>query len=909
MSSYVRFYVLQLKNAPDYQQYPIDNGTRYYNCDRQDSFGVMRTTMLSYWAWSIRHDMANYPNRVKTTLQGVACGRAPLSEDDLAFIWFLRSPLGKVLKAHQFPIYGLDPFSETPEALFTCNTTPWIGSVSAKYAPQEKPAWNDIGMNQYYGFGLTPVHTWIAKQHFYQTKWGVLFDLTPFLGGAYAAAERWETLYEGRDVNGVPQSRLVAGGLFASFYALAMVDYIGATRLGTQGVRTLAKLRKLAKVAASPAEIAALLGKIRGVARLAPSLGDNLAQFRGLFGTPLSALDQWKQFRSAWRPSTEAGSKLFGEGMSLFIEGGVTREGTAIVGAQEHITHALAGGDVDEAFDLAKKAIEDGAAFSTMRTYDGPAKLTDEAILQQVPTSKYGKPFDRSKGGRGFPLIDHGRTPVPPAHLDEFWEFVHGPGHIHENIDPRMFPEKWIRTVETQIGAQTFPTKRIEMMARDAGRAEYIATAEAEAAMWKEMRSMFREAANPATAVERVNELGMRMEHLVNSVIPYEHGSSTIAQGWRTAVSGSRGVTFGEIAQGVGLDLKAWVRTPEQYVAELPTYFKKVDETIDGVAFATPQISVVTMPPPGAPTVVLSGVLDVAGSVKVVATNATARTLAGWIASKDRFQEWETGALPDPSMLSGMHPVFQNPKDITVKAFSTNAAGEAINTGSPLAQSVPSLDATADFSPTTYPSWHKPGFTIDVPLSAADGTYGIWAVWTGTNMMKRIRTDSSVPRCAALDDMLTHFSAVLQLDGVGPDCPCNGDPNLCHGTAFSRTVSLKGFDRAPFLPTKVERAFFTFDGTKYLTGWGSAVIGWNLYGVPGSAPPGALLGEYAEVMFSWGWLGDNCGGSSPSMGLAFRCDGPLPPMTINKQAIFSCLNNRCSVRFPIDTTATLTLGP
>lgn len=778
LSAFIRYYVSLLEpvQIPPDSIYPIVAGVRQYNCNTTASFGVMRLSALAYFAYKVKFELSDYPNLVRDALDVVHCGnfRVPTYQE-LALVYFLTSPLGYVVKSHMYPTYGLNPGTHTPEAIFRCKTTPWLASTQITDNLGRKPTWNELGMNYYYAWGLTPVHTWIAQQHYYNTTWGTIMDWTPILGSAWAAADASQDWYEGRNVHGRPVNRYYSASMFALNYAFAVADVDGLAVLGSAAMAELKTIRALAKAAPDAATAMSLLERTKRVLRGAGGLlGDNVAKFRGLFGTPLLSENGWLAFKSGWRATSDEASKMFGGSMLTFLRGGPTRDGIIVPGIQVIMKDFMKnGGSAHNMYMTVRQKLKEAVAFSTDRATQ-PSSVPDAQIFAELATTKYGKDASLNEM-RQWPA-----SLLSGENLDDIKAFVTGPGHVVEaNANGVTY---YIRNGEAIIDGENFVVKQfcIDTATMKKGSIEYIASYEARDAMEREVERLFTESMNGSTKVERVMEIGIRIEWLINQVLPYSKGNSSIAQAWKHAIFDSRGIALGEIRSGIGFDIKAWVRTAEQYVAEHPSYYKRVAETLDGVTFPAPTLPP-TPPAISPPTsITLKGKLDIKSAVKEIGLSGGLRQFSGWIGNKYRTSEWDSQAA-DPPDQSNLPNELRNPLFVQIKAFPMASNGEPV-VGSVSIAEGRLTTAPADFDATKYPDWHRPGLNIDIPDSfsnedvSTSNDFGIWAHWAGTKKKRRIYPadvliyeESGEETPASIQSEYTQLKKYLEDKGISVD--------------------------------------------------------------------------------------------------------------------------------------------
>jgi hypothetical protein len=505
-----------------------------------------------------------YQNRADDTLDLTILGSAlhespPQQLLDKMHAWRTGTPVGitdlfALYIADTYPaLLGFDkkatlalmPAYGSPRELIGQKTTPSF-AYNRKVADElALPiGWDQMGMNDYWDFGYTPIHSFLARMSY---EHPLITALVPIIGPALSAGDGWLTLLEGKDAAGQDANRLLGAGSFAINWAFAVADvgFVKGLSIGTY--KTLREGARLAKKLATPGEAKALMLSLRKALREAPQAGPEAHRALTRLGDPVDPhLNLWVEALGF----DEKAGRTYGQLMR-----------NAVRLAAMRARHATTTGS-KMTYKSVRKVIETGSNVVARRL-----KNKDAANFAKV----------RSLGD-GLGTYINGKYERFADRIREFC-LKHGikrTGYCEVQvvgvIDGTEIPLTHMAIFEMKVGR--FGWGGIQHWAHD-----FVPDAQLVTKIDDHLELLFKKAIDPKATREEIVAAVAEIQWWEANTTRWVRGTQGISDATSKALLEARGIEVGRWKPDVSPDFEAFVRSKDDFVASYPDLFIRSADT------------------------------------------------------------------------------------------------------------------------------------------------------------------------------------------------------------------------------------------------------------------------------------------------------------------------------------------
>ena len=488
----------------------------------------------------------------------------------LYFVFAFPSAFGFENPPEPYPPRG------SPYDIFINKTTP---SIDANNAAADEIAkfipFNELGMRSYSRWGYGWLQSWIAKNKYDHP---ILTGLVPFYGPVLDALDAGQSVYEGKDAEGRPQSRSVALGLLAINAAFAYMDLPSVKGVSTLTLAGLKKLIIKGRRASTVAEIEPLL-------REATVLVENATVRVGNEIIPVGKTAREAAIVLGERTTRSKRfwirSLGFGEMESATYSRAMARN---VANAAKYAFESIK--DPTKTYRGMLKMLADGAASIAKDPLFGTVRYQAKGYVGFLGTSIRGK-YQNYVGI----LRRYGERGVHVNWSDFFKHFDDAPGvnkgcYVNQNsgrlplADGRIIEvplnriEIYDQSVNASYGRMMHWSdsflKKVPGIANETELLDLVTDY---------MEILFKKAMDPALSRNEVIELVARLHWWEANIVRFARGSNGISHGMAASILKARGIHMGMPRAEVGFDIWAFTHSEDQFVKAYPTLFEKLDGT------------------------------------------------------------------------------------------------------------------------------------------------------------------------------------------------------------------------------------------------------------------------------------------------------------------------------------------
>lgn len=506
----------------------------------------------------------SYSNRADDTLDKTILGSAlhespPDTLLDKMHAWRKGTPAGvtdllTLYIAEAYPaLLGFDkksvldrmPPMGSPRELIEQKTTPSFAynhQVAAKLAIPV--SWDQLGMNDYWAFGYTPIHSFLARMQF---EHPLITSLIPVIGPALSAGDSFLTMIEGKDAAGQDANRLLAAGAFAINYAFAVADVGFVKSLSVSTYKGLRSAARAAKTLTTPEGAKALVQSMRKTIGSAPEAGTQARQVLTRLGDPVEPnLTLWVQALDF----TEAEGRAYTQIMRNAVR-------LAAIRARHATSHGL-----KMTYKQVRTVLEKGSNVTAK-------KLNNRYAADFGKARVFGEGLHTGLGGRYEKFVDRIRAfclkhGVPRQGYCEV--------QVIGVIAGDQIPLTHLAVFDMKIGQ--YGWGGIQHWAHD-----FVPDAGLITKIDDHLELLFKKAVDPKATREEVVAAVAEIQWWEANTTRWLRGTQGISDATSKALLEARGIEVGRWKPDVSPDFEAFTRSVDDYVANYPDFFIRAADT------------------------------------------------------------------------------------------------------------------------------------------------------------------------------------------------------------------------------------------------------------------------------------------------------------------------------------------